>query len=62
MSGNIVGPIGGLIGIGVMAYTAKKVVDVTAEQAGKKKKAKPVQQKQSMGFDIDNSLNKMLGR
>lgn len=57
--GNIVGPIGGLIGIGVMAYAAKKVIDTTAEQAQKKKKKTPVKT-QPLSFNVDKSLNRML--
>jgi hypothetical protein len=37
---NIIGPVGGLIGLGVMAYAAKGVIDVLKDEVEKDKKRK----------------------
>ena len=70
---NIIGPIGGLVGLGIMAYGAKTLIDVmkekTQEDKGKKRAAlyrekqtyTPRPEAQS-DDRIQRSLNRMLGR
>jgi len=51
---NIVGPIAGLVGIGVMAGVANEVIKTVGEQGqfkGKKKKARYVTKSFSEGMD-----------
>lgn len=65
---NIIGPIGGLLGLGVMAYAAKGVIDIVKETAEKQKKKKPGMQyrepeertPRAEADRIQRGLNKML--
>lgn len=67
---NIIGPIGGLLGLGVMAYAAKGVIDVMKQQS-MEDKAKKRQARYREKYEytprpeadrIQRGLNKMLGR
>lgn len=67
---NIIGPIGGLLGLGVMAYAAKSVIDVLKDKA-QEEKAKKRTLRYTEKYDrtprpesnmVDRGLNKMLGR
>jgi hypothetical protein len=63
-----IAPIGALLGLGVMAYGAKSLIDVMKDKSLRTPKAVQSRQHsaprtvQSRGFDIDASINKMLGR
>jgi hypothetical protein len=67
---NIIGPIGGLVGLGVMAYGAKAVIDVLKDKAQEHKKKKPLYQEPlerspritASDDRVTRGLNKMLGR
>lgn len=68
---NIIGPIGGLVGLGVMAYGAKAVIDVLKEKTEETKKhKKPLYQEPrhqtprvtASDDRVTRGLNKMLGR
>lgn len=67
--GDIVGPIGTLVGLGVVAYGAKKVIDITADTTKKprqvrrttiKKSTRPVRRR-SVGFDTEEKIRRILG-
>lgn len=69
-SPNIIGPIGGLLGLGIMAVAAKGLIDVVKEQSQvdrEKKRAALYREKQHYtprpsADRIDRGLNRMLGR
>ena len=69
MTNDIVGPIGTLVGIGVLAYGAKKVVDYLAEESGKKKPVRAVKtktvytkpKKNDFGFNVEDKIGRILG-
>lgn len=68
---NITGPVGTLIGLGVLAYGAKTVIDVLKDKAEEQKKhKKPLYQEPreqaprvtASDDRVTRGLNKMLGR
>lgn len=73
---DIVGPIGSLVGLGIMAYGAKSIIDIMKDKAIEEKKRKksftyqePRQQAPRVTATniqaddrITSGLNKMLGR
>ena len=69
--GDIIGPVGGLIGIGIMALAAKGVIDIVKEQKDKdqKKRKQPLYQEPrpyapriESQDTVQRGLDKMLGR
>jgi hypothetical protein len=72
--GDIIGPVGGLIGIGIMALAAKGVIDIVKEQKEKeeierKKRKQPLYQEPRAYAPriesqdrVQRGLDKMLGR
>lgn len=68
---NIIGPIGSLVGLGIMAYGAKTLIDVVKEKTQEdkgRKRAAQYRERQAYTPRIESddriqrSLNKMLGR
>lgn len=66
---NIIGPVGGLMGIGIMALAAKGVIDIVKETADKQKREKRPLYKEPTGYTpraesdvVNRGLNRMLGR
>lgn len=65
---NIIGPIGSLVGLGIMAYAAKGVIDIVKDTTEKQKKKLPGRQyKEPIGYTpriesdrVQRGLNKML--
>ena len=68
---NIIGPIGGLLGIGVMALAAKGVIDIVKEQSQQQKaKQRTTRYREKYDYTprveaqdrVQRGLDRMLGR
>ena len=71
---DIIGPVGTLVGLGIMAYGAKSIIDIMRDKALEEKKRKPLYNEPRQNAPrvtannnqaddrITNGLNKMLGR